>query len=471
MSLNPRFVERMTAILDTEADAFFACCETPMPRTFRWEGKGNPPQSWPCVPVNEIPNVYRMTERFPLGKQLQHFTGLAYSQSLASMLPSLALGVEEGDKVLDMCAAPGSKTTQLSRMVGSDGVIIANEISASRSKKLAANINRMGAWNVIIAQHDGVRMPMRYGQEFDKILLDAPCSSEGFARRNDQYLKKDWKERYIFECADLQRKLILSAFKMLRPEGEMIYSTCTSAPEENEAVVQYLLDTFGEEYVEILPVELEKIPKGKSMKSWNEQYFSSKIVENSWRMYPHITSETWDTEVFFLCKIKKKKGLKLEMPEKKPPSSAFVTLRKNSLAEATVKLAKQFGMPRDWLKGYTLIKKNEAFWVTSNRAAIVASRNQHRRVGVPIIDKYGIPTDAFALRFGSLAQKNIYALNAEENRKWMAGEDIRLNTKLDQKDGTVLLVKYSDFCVGVTKVLKQGKVLKNRLARELTMNI
>lgn len=277
-----------------------------------------------------------------LGRALEHLLGYYYIQELASMLPIIALKPQSEELILDLCAAPGSKTTQSASKMKNTGTILANELSMGRLKILASNIERCGITNTIITKKDGIAFCnrlMKYNPDFkfDKILLDAPCSGEGTLRSSPKtYIM--WNPKTITSLSKLQKQLFKSAFQILKPGGEIIYSTCTHAPEENEAIVDWALKEFKDK-IEIekikLPIktrqgitewhpklEKENIEKGfvlnnkraskasKSNRDSNraggpnkaEKKFNPK-VKLACRIYPHDNN----TEGFFIAKFKKLK--------------------------------------------------------------------------------------------------------------------------------------------------------------------
>jgi 16S rRNA (cytosine1407-C5)-methyltransferase len=387
------------------------------------------------------------------------------------MLPVVVLDPQQDDLVLDLCAAPGSKTSFLAQRMGNTGMIVANEPSGSRAKKLAANLDRTASFNTVMIQSDGTILNSFIGQEFDRILLDAPCSSEGYGRRDNTFFTKMWSEPKILMAAKLQKRLIESSWEMLAPGGTMVYSTCTSAPEENECVVQHLIDTYPET-VEILPTGLVDVPLAKSIKSWEGQVFDNEIVEHAQRFYPHLSSETWNSESFFVCKLRKTTGVK-RLPAKKPSQITQVkVLKKNQNAEIVTKLANKFGLDNDWPqllmdgKPQFYIKQHDLY-LTTLAATNFMQNNLFRRVGLRVSDKDENLTTEFAMQLGTHATINVAELDADQTDRWLQGFDIPTTdeTLNSLKDGTAVLVRHQNFGLGWGKVIK-GKI-KNKLDRDL----
>jgi len=235
-----------------------------------------------------------------LGRALEHLMGYYYIQELSSMLPVIALNPKENETILDLCSAPGSKTTQIASETRSTGLIIANEVNFGRMKILESNLQRCGVTNVIITKKEGVSFCEKLKEknfEFNKILIDAPCSGEGTLRNNlKTYLM--WNIKNIKNLSRLQKQLFKSAFEILKVGGEIVYSTCTHAPEENEEVVDYVLEKFKNK-IKILKINLpinfrEGITKWKGKKYFDE-------VKKCARIYPQDNN----TEGFFIAKFKK----------------------------------------------------------------------------------------------------------------------------------------------------------------------
>ena len=209
-------------------------------------------------------------ERKDVGNLLEHHLGKIYVQEAASMIPPLVLNPKEGDILLDMAAAPGSKTTQIGMMMKNKGLIIANDYKGQRLQSLGINIQRSGLTNTIITLMDGNRF---HGFNFDKILLDAPCSGTGTIRKSLKTITI-WNPGMITKLAKQQKKLIANAFRNLKPGGEMVYSTCSLEPEENEGVVSYLLTEYP---AEIVPVKLPGLKTSKVVMEFDGAKYDPKI--------------------------------------------------------------------------------------------------------------------------------------------------------------------------------------------------
>lgn len=193
-------------------------------------------------PVPWCPTGHYIEETIRPGKNPAYYAGLYYVQEPTAMTPAEALCPEPGDWVLDLCAAPGGKTTQLACKLSGEGLLVANEIVVGRAGILASNAERMGITNLMILNEFPERLVENFYEAFDKILVDAPCSGEGMFRKEPEALS-GWSAERVEHCARRQEKILESMDKLLKPGGVLVYSTCTFAPEENECIVERLLAT------------------------------------------------------------------------------------------------------------------------------------------------------------------------------------------------------------------------------------
>jgi tRNA (cytosine49-C5)-methyltransferase len=232
-------------------------------------------------------------ERYDFGNMIEHQLGYFYLQEAASMIPAIVLDIDEGMKVLDMCAAPGSKTSQIAQYMDNTGVLIANDISFARLKALGANLQKLGVFNGVITNLNGAY----YNKpEFDRVLVDAPCSGTGTIRKSFKVLDM-WSPGLVKKFSHIQKNLIKTGFNALKSGGVMVYSTCTQEPEENEAIVTWLLENFKN--AELMDIEL-KIKRSPALTKWQNLKFH-KDISKCLRIYPQDN----DSEGFFVAKIRK----------------------------------------------------------------------------------------------------------------------------------------------------------------------
>ena len=203
-------------------------------------------------PIVKHAFIYDKNE-YDFGKYIYHDLGSYYLQEPSAMSVAFLLGFENGEKVLDMCAAPGGKTIQASLLLNDTGFVISNDISKNRAGAILENIERLGIGNVIITNNDFSLIENQYNNYFDKIILDAPCSGSGMFRKQSE-MKEDWSIQKVLKYAEIQKNLIKTCYKMLKPGGKMSYSTCSFSLEENEEVVESLLN-----FTDVKTINLENL--------------------------------------------------------------------------------------------------------------------------------------------------------------------------------------------------------------------
>lgn len=215
------------------------------------------------------------------GKHPFHEAGAYYIQEASAMAPAAYLGAEPGERVLDLCAAPGGKSTQIAADMRGRGLLVCNEIHPQRAKILSENVERMGIRNALVVSHKPDFLAERFPAYFDRILVDAPCSGEGMFRKKEEAVK-EWSLENVKMCADRQSDILESAALMLRPGGRMVYSTCTFAPEEDEGTVSAFLQKHQEFHLE----ETEKFPGMASGMALHCET-DSREIEKTIRLWPH----------------------------------------------------------------------------------------------------------------------------------------------------------------------------------------
>jgi len=337
--LPKHFVEKMERLLGQESDEFFLALQKPRSAGLRinplklnkdtWEEIS--PYSIEPIPFTKCGYYYDYEKDEP-GKHPYHAAGLYYIQEPSAMFIADILDAQPGERVLDLCAAPGGKSTQIAANMKNEGLLISNEFVSKRAKILSENIERMGIKNCIVTNEAPDSLSLRFPGYFDKILVDAPCSGEGMFRKDPEAIQY-WSPDLVMECQHLQESILENAYRMLKPGGILVYSTCTFSPEENEQTIEQFLENHPD--MELLPIE-----KGNGIEDgrvgWTKNQW--KDIRSCARLWPHKIKG----EGHFAAKLRKRDSNsnnhvqwpKLARPLKKVPED-FQQFVKESLQGLT----------------------------------------------------------------------------------------------------------------------------------------
>ena len=278
-------------------------------------------------PVPWIDNAFEFEDSVSPAKHPYYFAGMYYLQEPSAMTPANLLPIEPGDKVLDLCAAPGGKATELGAKLNHTGLLVANDISNSRAKALLKNIELFGIPNVLVTSEPPEKLAGKFPAFFDKILIDAPCSGEGMFRKNPGMMK-DWETYGPKHYSDLQRSIVPHAIRMLKPGGMLLYSTCTFSPEENEGSVKFMLDLDPDLEVVDIPNRYEGFAPGRPELIEDGTDDLKKCV----RIWPH----KMNGEGHFIALLRKKeKGEAIEKKAKPRKEKALPPLLEEFMKDCT----------------------------------------------------------------------------------------------------------------------------------------
>ena len=233
--------------------------------------------------------------RRDVGNTIEHALGYYYVQEAASMIPPVVLDPKPGNTVLDMAAAPGSKTSQIAQYLKNRGIIVANDVKGMRLAPLGINMQRIGSYNHLTTLMQGEQFA-KTGIQFDRVLLDAPCTGTGTIRKSPKTILM-WNPDMVTRLSRIQKKLIMSAWQSLKPGGTLVYSTCSLEPEENEGVVSHLLNNVPD--ARMLEIKLPLKRSNPILEFEGETYHEE--VHNCLRLWPQDN----DTEGFFVAGIRK----------------------------------------------------------------------------------------------------------------------------------------------------------------------
>ena len=285
------FKERMKELLGDELDSFLDCYNEKHHSGLRVNTLKLTPDEFKSIspvdiePVRWIKNGFYYDENDRASKHPYYYAGLYYIQEPSAMTPASLLPVQPGDRVLDLCAAPGGKTTELGARLKGRGVLVCNDISNSRAKALLKNVELFGIRNAVVISEAPSKLENAFEGYFDKILVDAPCSGEGMFRKSHVIIK-NWEQYGTGYYARLQREILPSAVKMLRPGGYMIYSTCTFSTEEDEGTLKWLLEQYPDMHV-LQTADLEAPEYSGFERARSELVDGPAQINGALRLYPH----------------------------------------------------------------------------------------------------------------------------------------------------------------------------------------
>ncbi len=300
MNLPEAFLKRMENQLNDEYAEFIASYALPKLqglRLNRLKGRKSPAVfSLEPIPWAEDGFYYAEGER--PGKHPYFEAGVYYIQEPSAMAVVPCLAPQRGERILDLCAAPGGKTTQIASLMQNEGLLVTNEIHPARAKILSQNVERMGICNAVVTNETPEGLSKRFPAFFDRILVDAPCSGEGMFRK-DPKACEEWSLENVEMCAKRQMDILSEAQKMLRVGGRLVYSTCTFSPEENEGTISRFLQQYPEFVLE-QPTLQDSFSKGRA------EFAAAPVkdIEKTIRIWPHRTRG----EGHFIAVLKKQRG-------------------------------------------------------------------------------------------------------------------------------------------------------------------
>ena len=408
------------------------------------------------VPVNYPSNALKIIDGYDYaGSTLEIAFGFYYIQGLTSMLPPLFLNPSEKDLVLDLCSAPGSKTTQLAEMMNNKGILIVNELEINRIKALVFNLDKMNFLNYGVVNKRGEILGKYYNSYFDKILVDAPCSGLGIIQKKNE-VNSWWSIERVKSLSEIQMKLLVSAIKMLKVDGELVYSTCTLTPEENELIINKILSKY--------PVDIEEvnlpIKHHKGLTAYQDEKLDRRLSK-AIRIFPWET----DSDGFFLVKLRKTGETKPleQLKLKKHFSKSMHDYSDRILISKLKILAEEFGIEENVFSDYKfLLSRNDIYftsleWNDENLGLF-------HRVGTKfgMLDKNGnIVLHSFAAQIlQESITKNIYNIKSlDELRLYLMGALI----PTEELTSGQYVVKFNNYVLGTAVVVNNG--LKSRYPR------
>lgn len=415
--------------------------------------------------IYDFENIYKVIDKKNIiGKTLEHALGYYYIQSLSSAIPPIVLQPNSSNLVLDLCSAPGSKTTGLAEAMQNKGTLVANEIQLDRLKSLVFNIDRMNVMNVGVLHSKGEILSTIYNDYFDKILVDAPCSGLGIIQKKIE-INDWWTLEHAKRLSELQLKLLISAIKMLKVGGELVYSTCTLTVEENELLIDKILRKYP---VDVLDFNI-KIPSQTGITFYNNQPLNSQLLKAK-RILP------WEVESdgFFIIKMIKNASLNSSFKsEHKKCNLHLLDASDKKIANSLKSLGQYYGIDENILSNYKYIKKADNIFFINNTWNDL-NLESFVRIGARFgnINKNGqivLHSQAAQVLSRSIT-KNIFDLSDSiELKQYLEGSSIK---KAFLQNG-YYLIKYKDYFLG-TAVCTDGKLKsqfpRSRRTQEIYLN-
>lgn len=458
------FLNQMRELLpdSAEFDQFIAISQQPLRRSLRVNtlkiGVEDflalvAPYQWALTPIPWCKEGFWISrddaDTLPLGSTSEHLSGLFYIQEASSMLPVSALfaGCPTPESVMDVAAAPGSKTTQIAAGMHNHGLLLANEYSASRVKVLHANISRCGVSNTAITHFDGRVFGAALPETFDAILLDAPCSGEGVIRKDADALR-NWSPESTEAIAATQHDLIESAFHALKPGGTLVYSTCTLNRSENQQVVAWLLARYPEAAV-VEP--LNDLFPGAERVSTPEGFL---------HVFPHL----FDSEGFFVARLRKTASVPaLPEPGYKLGKLPFTPVKRKDEQDITAAAA-DVGLAWD-SASHALWQRDKEIWLFPRGVEPLLGKVRFSRIGLKLAETFSKGWRWQHEATIALAQpqaENCFELTLAEAEEWYRGRDIYPERPLPADE---IVVTCQQQPIGLAK--KVGNRIKNSYPREL----
>jgi NOL1/NOP2/sun family putative RNA methylase len=365
-----------------------------------------------------IPNGYYYNGDQQPAKHPFYYAGLYYLQEPSAMTPASRLVINPGEAVLDLCAAPGGKATELGAKLRGQGLLVANDISNSRAKGLLKNIELFGISNAFVVSEKPDKLIQYFEEYFDKILVDAPCSGEGMFRKEPSIIK-DWEKNGPAFYAQIQREIIMQAASMLKPGGTMLYSTCTFSPEENEGTIQYLLDS--DDQFEVIELKhYEGFSKGRP-----ELVNGSNELSKCVRIWPH----KMEGEGHFMALLHKKG----DVPSKESSENNYKT------SKADLDILEEFlqNVSMDLDRSLIEVKEQNVYYMPKYVKSMKGIRFLRTGLLLGEIKKNRFePSQAFAMALKSNQFASTLNFSAQDTRviKYLKGEtldvsDIQVNHK------------------------------------------
>lgn len=442
MPLPTDFIAKYRTLLGPDSEAFFAALDQPAQSGFRFNPlKPNAEavrEQW--ITPHFQPSPYADEGYFGTihGHTPLHQSGYVYSQEPSATLVATIAAAKPGERVLDLCAAPGGKTTQLATSMRDTGLLVANEIIPKRASILSENVERWGLTHTLVTNHAPAELEKVFPHFFDCVVVDAPCSGEGMFRKNPQ-AQAEWTLDTPLACAQRQQEILAAAVQMIKPGGRLIYSTCTFAPEEDEAIISTLVEKWD---FQITPLDLTAIPHANGHQEWGRVTHLNETL----RLWPH----QHPGEGHFVAALTAPTTPPSPQRQARPWTATAPTASQRELLREVTPF-----LPEDKTLTFHVIK--DELWAVPNALPQAVQTLRLRRWGLHVgtfKKKRFIPNFALAMALKTTDHLPTQELNSTEWRQYVHGEAL-------PKPGNAgwLLLTYQGMPVGFGKQVQQ--LIKN----------
>lgn len=460
--------ERYRDLID-DWDAFVDALQRPLPVSFWINTNKIPEQAFVDILQEErlkptalpwYPNGYTLPSDSKLGGRWHYLLGFSHIQEAVSLLPVMFLEPKPGERILDMCAAPGGKTAQIAMRMEGKGTLVANDANKGRLKAVRRHLSRLGLQNLAITKYDASNYPNAAGQ-FDRILADVPCSCQGTSRKKVKVASRSLEMEFLQKIRRTQIAILKRAVKLCRPGGRIVYSTCTYAPEENESVVNEILQSFGPEQVRVLPMDIEGFRMEEGITSWEGESFDDSL-RHTRRVWPHHN----DTGGFYVAVLEK--SAEIEEPKKKHQKPVSFGLDEDVYEPIPMtyphlqELVQHFGIPEETFEGLHFVKRGCRKMYLFPEEHLPPRRPEVMTVGLPFMSvgkRLAKLNTSAALVFGRYATQNVVDLEKAQLDAFIRLEPIPIDAHQARhctELGYVLL-RYRSYIVGITVFLPERK--------------
>lgn len=401
------------------------------------------------------PNAFRVYNWQKPGLTLPFATGWYNLQEEIALSAVTILDPQPGERILDLCAAPGGKTVQIATRLQGTGMVVANEAQISRLSQLRAMLDRIGVSNVVMTNSDGKTIPLQ-NHSFDRVLVDVPCSGEGTLRKA-KVSRNFYHFQYSRKIATTQRKLLHRALQLVKPGGIVVYSTCTFAPEENEAVIDAVLRDRGV----LESAEIPQLTGMSGVQQWQGQTFR-KDLGQAQRYFPHFN----DTGGFFVARIRRRES-DLEPTATSNQSSLESQPQPVQDSRYLQWFCERFGINPDIFSPFQLwIKGKDKIWLADSTCQ-PTSEVEVQTLGIPLMRISNKPTTCALQRFGSYITRNVVSLdNLSAVQSFFLGESQPINISVESG---FVHVRYDNYELGCG-IYKNG-VLHSQIPKGLRLKI